>query len=75
MRFFYLYQVVMITDGHQLTVRESQVGVFFYKGKAVEAFGPGRHTLKTGNIPILTKILSIPWGLSSPCGLKCTLQT
>ena len=27
--------------GAQLTVRESQAGVFFYKGKAVEAFGPG----------------------------------
>jgi membrane protease subunit (stomatin/prohibitin family) len=52
--------------GAQLTVRESQVGVFFYKGKAVEAFGPGRHTLTTANIPILTKIASIPWGMSSP---------
>ncbi len=52
--------------GAQLTVRESQAGVFFYKGKAIEAFGPGRHTLKTGNIPILTKIASIPWALSSP---------
>ena len=52
--------------GAQLTVRESQVGVFFYKGKAVEAFGPGRHTLSTGNIPILTKIASIPWGMTSP---------
>jgi len=52
--------------GAQLTVRESQVGVFFYKGKAVEAFGPGRHTLTTGNIPILTKIASLPWAMSSP---------
>ncbi len=52
--------------GAQLTVRESQVGVFFYKGKAVEAFGPGRHTLKTGNIPILTKLASLPWAMSSP---------
>ncbi|MBC2742032.1 MAG: SPFH domain-containing protein, partial [Desulfosarcina sp.] len=52
--------------GAQLTVRESQAGVFFYKGKAVEAFGPGRHTLKTGNIPILTKIVSLPWGMTSP---------
>lgn len=55
-----------IKYGAQLTVRESQAAVFFYKGKAVEAFGPGRHTLKTGNIPILTKIASLPWGLSSP---------
>ena len=52
--------------GAQLTIRESQVGVFFYKGKAIEAFGPGRHTLQTGNIPILTKIASLPWGMSSP---------
>lgn len=55
-----------IKFGAQLTVRESQAGVFFYQGRAVEAFGAGRHTLKTGNIPILTKILSLPWGLSSP---------
>ncbi len=52
--------------GAQLTVRESQVCVFTYKGKAVEAFGPGRHTLKTANIPILTKIASLPWGFQSP---------
>jgi membrane protease subunit (stomatin/prohibitin family) len=52
--------------GAQLTIRQSQAGVFFYKGKAIEAFGAGRHTLKTANIPILTKIASIPWGLSSP---------
>ena len=55
-----------IKFGAQMTVRESQAGVFFYKGKAVEAFGPGRHTLKTANIPILTKIASLPWGLHSP---------
>ncbi len=55
-----------IKYGAQLTVRESQAGVFFYQGKALDAFGPGRHTLKTANIPILTKILSLPWGLTSP---------
>jgi membrane protease subunit (stomatin/prohibitin family) len=55
-----------IKFGAQLTVRESQVGVFFYKGKAVEAFGPGRHTLKTANIPILTKIAALPWAMTSP---------
>ncbi len=52
--------------GAQLTVRESQAAVLFYKGRACDAFGPGRHTLKTGNIPILTKILSIPWAMTSP---------
>ncbi|NLV23364.1 MAG: SPFH domain-containing protein [Deltaproteobacteria bacterium] len=52
--------------GAQLTVRESQVGVLFYKGRACDAFPAGRHTLRTGNIPILNKILSIPWGMNSP---------
>jgi membrane protease subunit (stomatin/prohibitin family) len=55
-----------IKFGAQLTVRDSQAAVFFYQGKALEAFGPGRHTLKTANIPILTKILSIPWAMKSP---------
>ncbi|MFC1494163.1 SPFH domain-containing protein [Thermodesulfobacteriota bacterium] len=55
-----------IKFGAQLIVRESQAAVMFYKGKAVEAFGPGRHTLKTGNIPVLTKILAIPWAMNSP---------
>ncbi|OPY17056.1 MAG: Double zinc ribbon [Syntrophus sp. PtaU1.Bin005] len=52
--------------GAQLTVRESQAAVFFYNGRACDVLGPGRHTLKTANLPILTKILSIPWGMRSP---------
>jgi membrane protease subunit (stomatin/prohibitin family) len=52
--------------GAQLTVRESQAAVFFYNGRAFDAFGPGRHTLKTANIPLLTKALSLPWGMTSP---------
>ena len=52
--------------GAQLIVRESQAAILFYKGKAVDAFGPGRHTLKTGNIPLLTKLLSAPWSMNSP---------
>ncbi|MFA5905719.1 MAG: SPFH domain-containing protein [Desulfobacula sp.] len=55
-----------IKFGAQMIVRENQAGIFFYNGKAIHVFGPGRHTLKTGNIPILNKILSIPWGLTSP---------
>jgi membrane protease subunit (stomatin/prohibitin family) len=55
-----------IKYGAQLIVRESQSAVFFYSGKAYDAFGAGRHTLTTANIPILTKILSLPWGFKSP---------
>ena len=52
--------------GAQLIVRESQAAVFYYNGRAYDAIGPGRHTLTTGNIPILNKIMSIPWGMTSP---------
>jgi membrane protease subunit (stomatin/prohibitin family) len=52
--------------GAQMTVRESQAAVLFYQGRALDAFGPGRHTLVTANVPILTKLLSIPWAMKSP---------
>ncbi len=55
-----------IKYGAQLVVRESQAAVFFYNGKAYGAFGSGRHTLKTANIPLLTKVLSLPWAMTSP---------
>ena len=55
-----------IKYGAQMVVRDSQAGIFFYNGKAVHVFGPGRHTLKTANIPILNKIMGIPWGMESP---------
>ena len=47
--------------GAQLIVQENQEAVFFRDGKAMDTFGPGRHTLTTLNVPILTRILTIPW--------------
>lgn len=55
-----------IKFGAQLIVRESQRAVFFKDGHAADSFGPGRHTLSTANLPILTKILALPWGFTSP---------
>lgn len=52
--------------GAQLIVRESQNAVFFYGGKAIAVFEAGRHTLKTGNIPVLNKLMAAPWGGTSP---------
>ncbi len=52
--------------GSQLVVRESQVAVFFRDGKALDVFGPGRHTLSTANIPLLANLISIPFGGTSP---------
>ena len=52
--------------GSQLVVEESQEGVFFRDGPALDTFGPGRHTLATQNLPLLTKILGIPFEGKSP---------
>ena len=50
-----------IKIGAQLIVQENQEAVFFRDGKAMDCFGPGRHTLTTQNVPILTRILTLPW--------------
>jgi membrane protease subunit (stomatin/prohibitin family) len=55
-----------IKFGAQLIVRENQAAVFFRDGKGYDVIGPGRHTLSTQNLPILTKVLSLPWGFKSP---------
>jgi len=44
--------------GSQLVVRENQAAVFFRDGKGLDVLGPGRHTLSTQNIPLLTKLLT-----------------
>ena len=52
--------------GSQLIVRESQAAVFFRDGKALDTFGPGRHTISTANIPLLTGLISIPFSGETP---------
>lgn len=43
-----------IQYGASLTVRESQMAVFVNEGKVADVFGPGRYTLNTNTLPILT---------------------
>src|SRR5574344_265939 len=50
----------------QLIVNESQEAVLFKGGKALDVFPSGRHTLDTANIPILNKIINLPFGGRSP---------
>ncbi len=50
-----------IKIGAQLIVQENQEAVFFYGGEAQDIFAAGRHTLVTANVPILTRLLTIPW--------------
>ena len=48
--------------GSQLIVHESQEAIFFLNGQALDVFGPGKYTLKTENLPILSKFINIPTG-------------
>jgi excisionase family DNA binding protein len=41
--------------GSQVIVREAQNVVFFRDGNALDVFGPGRHTIATANIPLITQ--------------------
>ena len=43
-----------IQNGGSLTVRESQMAVFVNEGKIADVFAPGRYTLTTATLPILT---------------------
>ncbi|HEX9371762.1 MAG TPA: SPFH domain-containing protein [Roseiflexaceae bacterium] len=45
--------------GSQVIVRQSQVAVFFRDGRALDIFGPGRHTLATDNLPILSGLIGL----------------
>lgn len=55
-----------IKMGAQLTVRESQMAVFVNEGVIADVFTPGRYTLTTENMPVLTKIKSWKYGFNSP---------
>jgi excisionase family DNA binding protein len=55
-----------IKRGAQLIVRESQVAQFVYLGEFGDTFGPGKHTLTTDNIPILSRIKGWKYGFESP---------
>lgn len=47
-----------IQTGAQLTVRESQMAVFVNEGQLGDIFSPGRYTLNTKTLPILTSLLN-----------------
>ncbi|HEU4402262.1 MAG TPA: SPFH and helix-turn-helix domain-containing protein [Candidatus Polarisedimenticolia bacterium] len=55
-----------IKRGAQLIVRESQVAQLVYVGEFADTFRPGRHSLTTDNLPILTRLKSWKYGFESP---------
>ena len=58
-----------IKNGAQLIVRESQQVQFVAAGQYADLFGPGKHTLSTENIPVLSTLLGWKYGFESP--FKC----
>jgi membrane protease subunit (stomatin/prohibitin family) len=45
--------------GSQVIVGESQAAVFVRGGQALDTLGPGRHTLSTANLPILSGLIGL----------------
>lgn len=43
--------------GSQVIVREAQAAAFYRDGKALDTFGPGRHTIATANVPLLVNLI------------------
>lgn len=52
--------------GSQLIVNQGQEALFLKGGEALDLFGPGTHTLSTGNLPFLHKLVNLPFGGKTP---------
>jgi len=52
--------------GAQLVVQENQWATFYRDGKALDTFTSGRHTLTTMNLPLLGKLIGMPFGGETP---------
>ena len=53
----YRFPNLSLKYGSQVVVKENQWAVFFRDGKAYDVFGPGRHTITSNNVPLLTGAL------------------
>ena len=60
--FAWHYPKSNLTTYTQLIVAESQEAVLFKDGQMLGKFGPGRHTLDTKNLPLLNRLLTMPFG-------------
>lgn len=52
--------------GSQVIVNQSQEAVFVKNGQALDVFGPGAHTLSTGNLPLLGRLVKWTFGGKTP---------
>jgi len=52
--------------GSQLVVSEGQEAIFVKGGVALDIFTAGTHTLVSQNVPLLSRLLKLPYGDTSP---------
>ena len=52
--------------GSQLIVGEGQQAIFVKGGEALDVFSPGTHTLSTGNLPLIDKLINLPFNNETP---------
>lgn len=55
-----------ISTAAQLVVNQSQEAVFLKGGEVADIFGPGTKTLSANNIPVLQKLINLPFGGNTP---------
>ena len=58
--FVWKHPMTDFVTGSQLIVHESQEGIFFRNGEALDSFGPGRYTLETGIMPKMNSLYPLP---------------
>lgn len=71
-----------LRNGSQLIVHEGQVAIFVEDGKVTELYTSGRYTIATDNIPLINRLINLPFGGRSPFkaeiwffNLTCTLDS
>jgi membrane protease subunit (stomatin/prohibitin family) len=55
-----------LSVGAQLIINHSQEAVFVKGGAIADIFGAGTHTLSANNMPVLQKLINLPFGGNSP---------
>lgn len=62
----YKYPQEDIVIGSQLIVQEGQSAIFVKGGIIADVFYPGTYSLNTDNLPLLNKIVNLPFGGQTP---------
>jgi len=64
--FVWKYPSEDLKIGSQVIVNQGQEVIFVKGGQALDLLEAGTHTLSTGNIPLLNKLINLPFGGSTP---------